>query len=189
MNPLLGISVLLFFCGCSRMTEESRETRVSTPEGEVVANDFNVDSFPQSISVVTGDQLGRLQALDDAGTEFVAHYVPKVTEPTLKDYDAAFRAWQLDDAPPYTEQQVVEIVGSYLGNQCVADFDMEWVTVVDEYGTDFAVRSKKVELMSFPFSTVLKRIEDKQYDFVYGVYWTIHKKLKEGNMMLRGQEE
>ena len=62
---------------------------------------------------------------------------------------------------------------------------MEWVTVNDEYGTDYAVRSTKVELMTFPFSTVLKRIEDKQHDFVYGVYYTVKEMLTSGNCKVR----
>ena len=62
---------------------------------------------------------------------------------------------------------------------------MEWVTVTDEYGTDYAVRSTKVELMSFPFSTVFKRIEDKKHDFVQGVYYTIKEMLTNGEYKVR----
>lgn len=189
MARLLGICILLCTCGCGPVTEEAREFRIDTPDGEVVASDFKADSYPQSISVVAGNELAWLQSLDDAGPEFVSHYVPKATEPTLKDYDVAFRAWQTDESPPYTEQTVMEIIGSYLGNKCVADFDMEWVTVVDEVGTDYAVRSKSVELMSFPFSTVLKRIEDKEYDFVHGVYYAIKQGLADGNAKVRDEKQ
>ena len=62
---------------------------------------------------------------------------------------------------------------------------MEWVTVTDEYGTDYAVRSTKVEVMSFPFSTVLKRIENKKYDFVHGAYYTVKEMLTNGQYQVR----
>lgn len=62
---------------------------------------------------------------------------------------------------------------------------MEWVTVADEIGTDYAVRSTKVEVISFPFSTVLKRTEDKEYDFVHGVYYTVKEMLTNGEYKVR----
>lgn len=89
--------------------------------------------------------------------------------------------WQTSKAPKHSKEQVIEILGGYLGNKCVADFDMEWVTVTDQFGTDYAIRSKSVEVMAFPFSTVLKRIENKEYDFLYGVYHTIKHTLTSGD--------
>ena len=65
---------------------------------------------------------------------------------------------------------------------------MEWVTVTDEYGTDYAVRSKSVEVMAFPFSTVLKRIEDKEHDFLHGVYHTLKQRLESSDNMRRDSE-
>ena len=167
------------------MADEPHEIRIDTPDGQVIAHDTNVASTPQTVTAVVGDDLAWLQSLGGDGPQFVSHYLPTVTEPTLKDYDAAFRAWQQDPSPPYDSQQVIQIVGGYLGNKCVTDFDMEWVTVTDEYGTDYAVRSTKVEVMSFPFSTVLKRIEDKNYDFVHGVYYTVKEMLTNGEYKVR----
>lgn len=167
------------------MTDEPREIRIDTPDGEVIAFDTPVEATPQTISAVDGDELTWLQSLDDDGPQFVSYYVADVTDPGLKEYDAAFRAWQLDDSPPYSDEQVIQLVGGYLGNKCVADFDMEWVTVTDGYGTDYAVRSAKVEVMSFPFSTVLKRIEDKEFDFVHGVYFAVKELLTKGQARIR----
>ena len=189
MTRLLATTVLLFTLGCNPVAEEPHEIRIGTPDGEVIAHDMNVEATPQAITVVGGDDLVWLQSLDAAAPQFVSHYLPDVAEPSLKDYDAAFRAWQLDTSPPYTDQQVIQLVGGYLGNKCIADFDMEWVTVTDEYGTDYAVRSTKVEVMSFPFSTVLKRIEDKKYDFVHGVYYTVKEVLANGEYKVRKPKE
>lgn len=185
MTRFFSITVLLLTLGCNPVADEPHEIRIETPDGEVVAHDTNVDATPQTVTVIGGDELAWLQSLDDGGPQFVSHYLPDVTEPSLKDYDAAFRAWQLDESSEYTDQQVIQLVGGYLGNKCVDDFDMEWVTVTDEFGTDYAVRSTRVEVMSFPFSTVLKRIEDKKYDFVHGVYYTIKEMLTNGEYKVR----
>ena len=189
MMRVFAAAVLLLPIGCNSMTDEPREVRIDTPDGEVIAHETNAEATPQTITVVDGDDLAWLQSLDDAGPQFVSHYVPDVTEPGLKDYDAAFRAWQLDESSPYTDQQVLQLVGGYLGNKLVADLDMEWVTVTDEYGTDYAVRSTEVDVTSYPFSTVLKRIEDEQYDFVHGVYHTIKAMLENGEYKTREPNE
>jgi hypothetical protein len=42
-----------------------------------------------------------------------------------------------------------------------------------------------VEVMAFPFSTVLKRVEDKEFDFLYGVYHTIKHTLASEDYMPR----
>ena len=62
---------------------------------------------------------------------------------------------------------------------------MEWVTVEDQYGTDYAVRSRKMEVLSFPFSSVSKRVENSQCDFMVAVYHTVDHTLKNGDHMPR----
>lgn len=181
----VAISVFLFTCGCNPVADEPHEIKIDTPDGEVISRDTKFEPTPQTITVVAADDLAWLQSLGSDGPKFVSNYLPSVTEPALKDYDAAFRAWQQDQSPPFDDQQVIQAIGGYLGNKCVTDFDMEWVTVTDEYGTDYAVRSTKVEVMSFPFSTVLKRIEDKKYDFVHGVYYTVKGMLTNGEYKVR----
>ena len=183
MIRLLAIAALTISAGCNPLAQEPHETKGDTPDGEV--NDTNAEPTPQTVTVVAGDDLEWLQSLGSDGPQFVSNYLPTVTSPTLKDYDAAFRAWQQDQSPKHDDQQVIQIIGGYLGNRLVADFDMEWVTVTDEYGTDYAVRSANVEVMSFPFSTVLKRIEDKEYDFVHGVYYTVKNMIANGECKVR----
>ena len=119
------------------------------------------------------------------GPSFVSAYLPKVKSPTLKDFDEAFRLWQNEKKPRYTQQQVMEIMGAHLGNTLAKDLDMEWVVVTDEYGTDYAVRGKKYEAMSFPFSSVMKRIESNEHDFMFGIYHTIKTSIKDGEYMKR----
>ncbi len=155
------------------MDDQPREVIVNTPEGEVFATETKEDATPQTITVVAGDDLAWLQTLGRDGPDFVASYVPDAITPELQDYDTAFALWQQDPEPTYTAQKVIESLGGYLGNRMVADFDMEWVVVDDQYGTDYAVRSKTSDAMAFPFSSVMKRIEDGQSEFVYGLYYVV----------------
>ncbi|MFN0021346.1 MAG: DUF3806 domain-containing protein [Pirellulaceae bacterium] len=155
------------------MSSQPKPIKVNTPDGTIVVNESTVDPTPQKIQVITGSELARLQKLGSDAPDFLAKYLPNTPTADLKDYDRAFRAWQVSSSRQHTDEEVVQILGGYLGNKCVTDLDMEWVKVTDEYGTDYAVRSKTVEAMGFPFSTVLKRVEDKKYDFLHGVYYTI----------------
>jgi hypothetical protein len=184
-----GLGVLLLVAaGCSGRGDSTKSITVKTHDGDVAASTTEVDSVPQGIEVLTGDMLSRTQSLGMRGAEFVAAYLPGTTNPDLKDYDRAFRVWQTSKSPQHTSEQVVEILGGYLGNKMIDDFDMEWVTVTDQYGTDYAVRHKKVELMGFPFSTVLKRIEKQEYDFMHGVYYTMKQTLESGEYKEREPE-
>lgn len=176
-------AILLTTCGClgcSKMPEEKVPIQIETPEGSVEAHRSTADAAPQKITVVSADELDRFKAYAAQGPRFVASYLQNVDSPSLEDYDQAFRAWQLSDRKLFTAEEVTAILGGVLGEKCVADFDMEWVTVVDEYGEEYAVRSKSVEVMGFPFSTVLKRIETDQWDFMYGVYYAIKDQLESG---------
>ena len=77
------------------------------------------------------------------------------------------------------------MLGAYLGNNLVEELEMEWVVVTDKYGTDYAVRGKKYEVLSFPFSSVMKRIENNQYDFMAGVYYVVQVMIASGDYKVR----
>lgn len=170
------------------MTDHSEPVNIETPEGQATAHKTTVDPTPQTIVAIGGDALQRIHSQASQGPAFAAAYLAGESSPDLKAYDTAFRAWQTSNAQSHTNDEVIEILGGVLGEKCVADFDMEWVTVTDEYGTDYAVRGKNVEVMAFPFSTVAKRIENREHDFLYGVYYTIAQTLDSPEYRPRGSK-
>jgi len=188
MRTLVTITLLLTFCGCNDMSNGPTPVQINTPDGNVVAHKSTVDPTPQQINAVTGDELKHLESLAAQAPSFAAAYLGDKADPDLKDYDEAFRVWQTSKKPQHSNDQVVEIIGGYLGNKCIADFDMEWVTVTDEFGTDYAVRGKTVDVMSFPFSTVLKRIEKSEHGFLFGVYHATKQMLESGDYRSRETE-
>ena len=181
------VALPLLFMGCSKMESGSRDIEIETSEGTVHAKQTQVDAIPQKITRVTGDELKQLSSLPE-NSAFVRKYISDVTNPDLVDYDDAFLAWKADSSEEYSNEDVVMIVGGYLGNRCILDFDMEWVRVEDQYGTDFAVRAKKSEVMIFPFSSVHKRIEDQEHGFVHGVYHALKDLLESGDYAPRNAE-
>ena len=77
------------------------------------------------------------------------------------------------------------MLGAHLGERLVAKFEMEWVVVTDQYGRDLAVRSKRVEVVSYPYSSVSKRIASDQYDFMEGIYYAVQDVIENGNNKAR----
>jgi len=167
------------------MSQESRTEKIDTPDGQIDTTVKTVDPTPQKITIASAEVVQAFDSYASKGRKFVTTFVPEVEKLTLKDFDLAFKLWQHQSKSNYTEQQVIEILGAYLGSKLIKDYEMEWVLVEDEYGTDYAVRGIKFEVMSFPFSSVLKRIENNENDFMFGVYHTVGSSLKSGNYKAR----
>lgn len=163
----------------------SETKTIQTPNGSVTATSKTVEQSPQSIKHATRNERLGIDKSASQARAFASAYLPGVSNPSLKDFDEAFRLWQREKTRRFTEDQVIELLGSYLGNRLVADFQMEWVVVTDKYGTEYAVRGKKVEVISFPFASVAKRIENNQYDFMVGVYYMVQDTIAGGDVRSR----
>lgn len=179
------LAVLLISISTTAMSESPKSTTLETPSGPVTITTEILDPTPQEVSVASPKQVALINGLASKAKNFVLTYLPGVSNPSLKNLDEAFHLWQWEKKRSYTDQQVIEILGAYLGSQLITDLQMEWVVVTDQYGTDYAVRAKKVEAMSFPFSSVSKRIESKQYDFMVGVYESVKHTIATGDLKSR----
>jgi len=121
----------------------------------------------------TPRQIAPINAFAARTHDFVATYLPDVSNPSLKDFDEVFYRWQKTKDRRYTDQQVIGILGAYLGNLLVTDFQMEWVIVTDQYGSDYAVKAKKYKVIACPFASVSKRVERNQFEFMDGIYQAV----------------
>ena len=172
MRRSIPMSMLLLSSVCMAQDTYS----VETPDGEFEVTETTVEQFPQEVTEVEDATRVAIDANASLGPAFVDEFVGGVSEPDLKDYDEAFRRWQLAVASGDTEidsNVVIEILGCVLGNLLVTELDMQWVKVTDQYGTDYAVKGRSVEVFSYPFSTVAKRVENEEYDFMYNVFYAI----------------
>lgn len=164
---------------------EIQKKTINTPQGPITTTTTTVEPAPQEIRLASAKDIKAFDAYAAQGAHFVATYLPKVKKPSLEDFDEAFRLWQTGGKRRFTEKQVVEILGACLGKQLIADFQMEWVVVKDQYGTDFAVRGKTYEVISFPFASVAKRIESGKHDFMSGIYHIIKSGIEKGDYKTR----
>ena len=132
-----------------------------------------IESFPQNIVAASPRKITTINAFAARAQDFVATYLPDVSNPSLKDFDEAFYRWQKTKDRRYTDQQVIGILGAYLGNRLVTDFQMEWVIVTDQYGSDYAVKARKSKVIAYSFASVSKRVERNQYEFMDGIYQAV----------------
>ncbi|MEM9353945.1 MAG: DUF3806 domain-containing protein [Planctomycetota bacterium] len=164
---------------------EPEASIVETDEGTVISHITEEEDFPQEAVRLSSAELVQFQTWEQGAQEFLTAYTQPQSQDELKQYDEAFQAWQRSPDRRHSDEDVINIVGAYLGQRMVRDFGMEWVLVTDKYGRDYAVRHKTSELMSFPFSSVMKRIEDKENGFVHGVYHVLKHELENGKWKQR----
>jgi hypothetical protein len=113
---VLVLTLILLATGCTETQSVPTPITIQTPDGDFTAQKSIGEPVPQKVDAITGDALKRLEALSAQGPGFVATYLPNTPkEPDLKDYDLAFRAWQTSKSPQHSKEQVVEILGGYLG--------------------------------------------------------------------------
>lgn len=177
-----GMLLSLLLAPFTSQAKQQESKTLSTPEGTVSMTTKKVDPVPQEVVILNADKLEQILELDRAAAQFLSAYNPGAA-PSLKTYDEAFRLWQRDPASQFPVDDVVARLGAYLGSRLATDFDMEWVQVTDEYGTDLAVRTRKYEVIAFPFSSVEKRVQKNEYDFMVGVYYAVQ------NMIASGPKE
>ena len=157
---------------------------IDTPAGTIQVTTSTLPNTPQQITKIEGKELTHLISLSILGPKFVANYIPDSPNPDLEEYDIAFELWLNSSTKKFTVEQVVDILGGVLGNKLIKDFDMEWVSVTDEIGTDYAVRGKSRKMISFPFSSVLKRVDSKKSGFMNAVYYMIQDGIDSGEFEL-----
>jgi hypothetical protein len=167
------------------MADTPKSETFDTPSGPVTAKTQTVEPVPQEVVAASPEEIAHFEQLALLGWEFVAVYLGHEARLSLESLDEAFRTWQLEPSLKYSADQVIQVLGAYLGQRLSADLNMEWVKVTDEYGTDYAVQSRQWEVLSFPFAAVGKRIQDSQCDFLVPVYHTVAHALKNGDHMPR----
>jgi uncharacterized protein DUF3806 len=179
MKPCSGrlAALALLLCAIASCGKETRT--IATPSGSVQVTKERAENVPQRITPPSDAELRRIKADAERARKFLSDYAPG-SAGSLADFDRAFKGWQVELPRRYSSEDVVAILGAHLGERLVAELDMQWVVVEDQYGRDLGVRSNKVEVISYPFSSVAKRIEREQYDFMEGVYYAVQDAIQNG---------
>ena len=70
----------------------------------------------------------------------------------------------------WKKNYIVHIFGVGLGNCLVSELGFKWIVIQDNLGREISVKHKDSNLMSFPFSSVRKRIGTKETDFFRAIF-------------------
>lgn len=165
----------------NKMIVGSSTETVHTPDGPIATSVTTVEPYPQAILELTEEELRSIHHDAALASEFISVYTqsPVADEWRLEDLESAFAIWTgLGHEKPHSEQAVLDIVGSAFGEHCVQQLAMRWVKVRDEDGTDYAVRSELKEVMAFPYSSVLKRIESEQHTFIVPIFFSVKEQIE-----------
>jgi len=142
------------------------------PAGEVTAWTATVEATPESVETLSQTEVEQLNAdASEIQYFFQAFLGRTLPDWTLADLDLAFEVWhQSTDRGRFSPQVVTRITGAAFGNYCNCSLDMRWLAITDLGGRDLAVRTQDDRVTGFPFSTVTKRIDDKETGFFVPVF-------------------
>ncbi len=73
----------------------------------------------------------------------------------------------------------LQSLGVAFGDALAQQLEMEWVQVTDEYGTDPALRLPGTSVLSFPLTSISKRIERGEVVDVYELFKSAYKAIIE----------
>lgn len=185
----LLVCAVVLATACSGSTDKPGASKkvetLETPDGPITVTTTTIDNTPQTIVPATADQIAAIQAMEAQGKAFVNAYLPGVHSPTLKDYDEAFGMWQQEATPRFTPQHVISTLGAALGMKMREDLPLEWVVVQDAAGTDYALRGLKVEVVTYPFASVSKRLDRRDEPFMASLHFSVKHMLANGGHQKR----
>lgn len=96
---------------------------------------------------------------------------------TAEMLDKIIDLWN-DDITQFecTENEFINSVGAAFGHFLNKMIGSEWILLTDEYGTDYSCQIDEINLRAFPFSSVLKAIEQKRESSLDMIYLMLKQK-------------
>lgn len=143
------------------------------------------DDMPENVSLLDDQHVEQFTQWAGHAPDFLSDHNVDLTDDELGCYDEAFKRWHQSGDVEDERDMVISCLGSYFGDKLIRDFDMRWVTVDDQDGQAFGVRHTEVEVMLFPFDSVIKRIESGDYGFMSAIYLSVETRLNEGGIASR----
>jgi Domain of unknown function (DUF3806) len=160
-----------------------------TADQTVTAVTATIDPMLEEISPLSSeDKAGFLRNVGIAD-QFILKFAGLCASGStrLDDLDASFAGWiESEDKEGYTPQAVEALIGAAFGQYCIDTLDMEWVQVKDSFGASFAVVGKTIDVRSYPFDMVAKRIASEEIGFMAGVYMVLKNRCQAGEYAQRG---
>lgn len=112
--------------------------------------------------------------------KFIQKYSDQKEFYDAENLDYVLEQWKMDKSVTKSNKNdVVEMLGCAFGQDLINSLDCEWQILTDEYGTDFTVIHKKYKINGFPFSSVLKAIEEDRKESLNGIKLILKKNIED----------
>jgi hypothetical protein len=167
----LAAALLLVACGDRLPPQE-----IDTPRGTVMYKEHvhpDDGKFEEGLRDASSSEAARLRQSALQAPKFISRYVPpaQLQNDELENLDLAFAAWLTSSNPAKESPAEVEsIVGSALGQYCIARLPLRWAVATDSRGTEFVLVGENPPSRSYPLAAVRYRIEDRKTDFIGALY-------------------
>ncbi len=159
-------------------SEEKKEFTIATTTGPVQAFSQSAEPVKQEFIPLSEDEYNFILWCETKAKEFVQTYLGEEASVTLQSCDDAFSTWQREENKRFSENEVICFLGAFLGQECVRELDMRWMTVTDEYGSDYAVCYTKGAVVGYPHSSVKKRIKTNTHIFMVPIFNGIKQRIE-----------
>ena len=171
------------FPGIDRILDNN--VRISLWEGVIGQNCpliiVGLQNMKQSIKNLTADQQSIIDEWVDLGMDIMAHYGIQTDLSIYQNLDSVYKAWVADNGAKPSNEEIVSGLGTIFGSRLSRKHETQWVMVVDEYGTDYALVINGYQI--YPLDFVAKRIatietDDPEFGFFSGMDTVIDKKFR-----------
>ncbi len=173
MKLLATLAAVPILVACSdRLTPQA----IDTPRGTVLYKERirpDDGKFEEGLRDVSSQEAARLRQSALQAPRFVAKYVPpaQLQIDELENLDLAFAAWlNSSNSAKESPAEVESIIGSALGQYCIARLPVRWAVATDSRGTEFVLVGENPPSRSYPLAAVRYRIEDRKTDFIGALY-------------------
>ena len=154
---------------------------VPSPYGPLSSTRFEVKPVPQTLRSLKPEE-------DAARAGFVARAETLAREQGIQrspgggrlnpdELDELLKRWNPPTASVEEFNLVAQVLGFAFGDYLVERHRLRWVVLSDEHGTDFAVTDEAGDFTAFPISTVGKRLDSGERDFLGPVAFTIQRQV------------
>ena len=173
----MGIFSSLF--GCKSDNSKKSTVKVDGKEIHTIESE-NPMSSDYGLQDLSDKQKTEFCAIMKNAENFIRKYSDKEEFQNAENLDYVLEQWKTDKSVTKSNRNdVVEMIGYVFGQELINSLNCEWQILTDEYGTDFTVIHKKYKINGFPFSSVLKAIEEDRKESLNGIKLVLKKNISD----------
>lgn len=174
---LMGFFSSLF--GCKSDNTKKSVVEIDGKEIPIIESE-NPMSSDYGLQDLSDKQKAEFNTILNNAEIFILKYSDKEEFLNAENLDYVLEQWKLDKSTTKSDKNdVVEMLGCAFGQDLINSLNCEWQILTDEYGTDFTVIHKKYKINGFPFSSVLKAIEEDRKESLNGIKLILKKNIED----------